>query len=353
MTYHYGRHGGHEPLRAVISDDGGATWREAAADFPLIEPSPAGRGNALDFSSGIMGTLRDGTTCWIDHDTVEAAQRWKDRSSGPYHEVNQQENPTFQWRRWASNGESFEKFTFKVDGLPFARASYQCYASLLELDDGDFLTALEWASVLPESEWKVEPGGRVRKLVFGTFIVRSPDRGRSWEFVTAFDPREVKPTYGVSDYSVDEGFDEADLTVAADGGILCVMRTGSYSPMYQSRSGDGGRTWSVPQPVGWQGVKPRLRLLPSGVLACAAGRGSYGHPQITHVMLSLDGTGTHREAPFAFHTGPGCSYTSTMLRDGKIHVVYSHSDFTRELGWGKLPSQAIRRAVLDVRVEDL
>ncbi len=25
MTYHYGRHGGHEPLRAVISDDGGAT----------------------------------------------------------------------------------------------------------------------------------------------------------------------------------------------------------------------------------------------------------------------------------------------------------------------------------------
>ncbi len=67
-------------------------------------------------------------------------------------------------------------------------------------------------------------------------------------------------------------------------------------------------------------------------------------------MLSLNGSGEHWEYPFAFHTGPGCSYTQTMQRDGKLHVIYSHSDFTRPFGTYDLPVQAIRRAVLDIRV---
>ena len=65
-------------------------------------------------------------------------------------------------------------------------------------------------------------------------------------------------------------------------------------------------------------------------------------------MLSLDGTGRHWEPPFCFHTGPGCSYTSTMQRDGKLHVIYSASDFTRDMGTHGLPKQAIRRAVLSI-----
>jgi len=70
------------------------------------------------------------------------------------------------------------------------------------------------------------------------------------------------------------------------------------------------------------------------------------------VMLSLDGRGEHWEYPFAFHTGPGCSYTSAMQRDGKLHVIYSHSDFTRPFGTHHLPSQTIKRAVIDVRLEE-
>jgi hypothetical protein len=41
-----------------------------------------------------------------------------------------------------------------------------------------------------------------------------------------------------------------------------------------------------------------------------------------------------------------------MQRDGKLHVVYSHSDFTREFGTHDLPSQTIRRAVLDVQLQE-
>ena len=359
MTIHRARHGtearlaasGVDPYPAFISEDAGAAWHEAPPDFPLItRDARTGLANE-NFDSGAFGYLRDGTIGRIDHCTQLYHETGYDPDKGHYHEQFQEEDPTFRWHRWERDGTPIESFTFKVSGIPWQRASYQSYARLLELDDGDLLTALEWAVILPREQWTVGSRGRPWKYRFGVFIVRSSDRGRSWDFVTVFDPEEVKPAYGIGDRPVDEGFDEADLAVLPNGDLLCMMRTGSYSPMFQSRSTDGGHTWSTPQNIGWQGVKPRLELLPSGVLACVAGRGAYGHPQVTHVMLSLDGTGEHWEYPFAFHTGPGCSYTTTMQRDGKLHVAYSHADFTREFGTHGLPSQTIRRVVLDVRLE--
>ena len=352
LTYHLGRHGGHEPLQTVVSDDAGATWREAPADHPLIAIQPETGNNVLDFASGVHGYLKDGTIVHIDHDTVELARVWKDRASGSYHEIGQVENPTFRLRRWSKQGEVLGTHEFKVRNLPFKHASYQSYSSLLELGNGDFLTALEWVDLLPEDEWIIDSRGRTHNFRIGVFIVRSSDQGKTWDFVTKFDAGELKPVYGPADRPVDEGFDEADLVVTADGNLLCVMRTGSYSPMFQSRSTDGGHTWSTPESTGWQGVKPRLTLMPGGLLACAAGRGAYGHPQVTHVTLSLDGNGEHWETPFAFHTRGGCSYTSTMVRDNRLHVVYSNSDFTREMGTIGLPSQQILRAVINIQATD-
>jgi len=352
LTYHLGRHGGHEPLQTVVSDDAGSTWHEAPTDHPLIDRHPATERNILDFSSGVLGYPKDGSIVRIDHDTVELAQSWRDRTSGSYHEVGQVENPTFRFRRWSKQGDVIGAHDFKVRGLPFKRASYQSYSSLIELENGNYLTALEWVDILPEDQWTIDGRGRTRNTRIGVFIVRSTNQGETWEYVQKFDAGEVMPAYGPGDRSVDEGFDEADLAITRSGDILCVMRTGSYSPMFQSRSTDGGHTWSTPTNTGWQGVKPRLTLLPNGVLACAAGRGSYGHPQVTHVMLSLDGNGKHWEWPFAFHTRGGCSYTSRMYRDDRLHIVYSDSDFTRELGTVGLPSQQILRAVVDVRASN-
>ena len=351
MTFHRGRHGGEEPLDQVVSDDGGASWRDAPADFPLIAQGPASGRNELDFTAGVLGYLRDGTIAHIAHNIEEVAGRWTDRTSGPFHVVNQVDDPTFRWRRWSRSGEPVESFTFKVAGLPWDMASYQSYSSLVELENGDLMTALEATVGPPEELPAPGPDGRVRyRFDFVTFIVRSTNRGRSWTYVAKLDPKEVEPVYGVQDRGVDEGFVEADMALLPNGHVICVMRTGSYSPMFQSRSVDGGQTWSTPVSTGWAGVKPRLRVLPEGVLACASGRGAYGHPQVTQVALSLDGAGEHWEAPFAFHTGPGCSYTTTTDRDGELHVVYSHSDFTRELGYHGLATQAIKRVVINVRV---
>ena len=352
LFYSRSRHGGEhqateDPGQIIESTDDGETWHPAPADFALVSRDPVS-GRKSDGFGGSLGYLNDGTIVHIGHNTQLTHDIGYDRAGGHFHEQFQQDDPTFRFQRASADGRLLETKNFKVAAMPWGRASYQAYSSILELDGSDLLAAMEWVKMLPESEWRHMPKGRIWKYLFGVFIVRSTDGGTTWECVTQFDPAEVKPAYGLADKPVEEGFNEADMRVLPNGDVLCVFRTGSYSPMWQARSRDGGRTWSAPEPTGWQSVKPRLQVLPNGVLACSSGRGAYGHPQVTHVMLSLDGTAEYWEAPFCFHTGPGCSYTTSMVRDGKLHVIYSDSDFTRDMGTHGLPRQAIRRAVLDV-----
>ena len=130
-------------------------------------------------------------------------------------------------------------------------------------------------------------------------VLRSRDKGRHWEYLAtvAYDPH--LPT---------EGFTEPVLTQLAQGDLLVVMRTEGHQPLMQSRSFNGGRTWTPPQPTGVAGVAPDLHLLSNGVLAC-----SYGRPG-NNLMFSADGTGrvwTHHTALFDYGAAPHSSgYTS-------------------------------------------
>ena len=67
-------------------------------------------------------------------------------------------------------------------------------------------------------------------------------------------------------------------------------------------------------------------------------------------MFSIDGTGEHWEYPLAFHTGPGCSYTSNLERGGKLYVAYSHSSFTKGSGSYDFNKHMIKWAVIDVQL---
>lgn len=333
----------HEPVYDVYSNNGGQSWQDPPEGMEF--------GGGIPHGGGALGYLRDNTIVRMEHHTAEASRRKWDKHAGPFHLVMQEDDPTFQLRHWHADGKAIESVDFKVAGLPWGTASYQTYATVLDLTNGDLLAAIEAQVGPPTKTGERRADGRPHwKIDMATSIIRSHDRGKTWGHVTAFRPEDHDLVYGVEDRPVDEGFTEADLVVASNEDILCVTRTGSHSPLWQIRSTDGGHTWGTPEPLGWQGVKPRLNLLPNGVLACASGRGSYGHPQVTYVTLSLDGTGQHWEAPFCFHTGPGCSYTSTFIRNNDLHVVYSHSDFTHPLGTHKLPSQRIRRAVINVGV---
>ena len=319
LPYGRGRHTGDETRPVAISHDFGATWVDLPPDHPMADNLE---------TSGVLGYLRDGTIAYIDVFPVNV--KWS-RADGPYHRVAKVKDPIFRLRRFSKQAELLEDSTFKVLNLPWETASYELYGTLLELENGDLLTA--FLGMPSETRYNSTD-----------FIARSTDGGKTFEHVCTLNPEIDGKPVG------EGGLSEPDMAVLANGDILCIMRTGSGSPMYQCRSTDGGRTWSEPVSVGWPGVKPHLRLLANGILACTSGRGVYGHPQVTFAMFSLDGTGEVWEHPFVFHTGPGCSYTSNMERDGKFYVVYSRSSFTEPADTYGLPYHAIKWVVLNLEI---
>lgn len=104
-------------------------------------------------------------------------------------------------------------------------------------------------------------------------------------------------------------FNEAALQQAADGSLVAVLRHdgGRYSTLHQSRSTDGGRTWSPPAGLRFaghdcvvRGVAPRLLLMPGGALVLSAGRPD------NWLAISPDGLGHEWREPWVtFHNRDG------------------------------------------------
>ena len=320
LPYGRGRHGGAESRLAAISEDGGRTWADCPPESPW---------NDNVQTSGILGYLADGTIAYIDVFPLEMGT-WKGAASPWYRQ--HVADPSWRLRRFSSAGDLLEDTTFHVAGLPWPAAAYYCYGDLLDFGGGELFAAL--GVQVPDD---VPEAGGIR---ITTFFVRSRDNGRSFEYLSHIPPELDGEPFGP------EGFNEPTLARLPDGELLCVLRTGGASPLHQVRSADGGRTWSTPVSLGWPGAKPALRRLGNGALACSSGRGKYGHPQVTHVLFSIDGRGECWETPFVFHTGPGCSYTSSLERNGLLYVAYSDSSFTRPRESYGTSSQSIRWAVL-------
>lgn len=118
-------------------------------------------------------------------------------------------------------------------------------------------------------------------------LLTSTDRGINWTLraTIAFDP-------GLSGDPRYEGFDEAAIERVADGSLLAVMRTGSFQPMYVSRSTDNGFHWTTPTPLRAgpaaltvTGIYPTLLPMPSGKLVLSIGRPGQS------LLISNDGNG--------------------------------------------------------------
>ena len=112
------------------------------------------------------------------------------------------------------------------------------------------------------------------------WVVGSDDRGKTWK------------TLGTPGYWPElgpEGMGEPGMTELANGDLLMLLRNGEWGePIFQTRSTDGGRTWSKPKTLPATGVWPTPCLLSNGMLVVAVGR---GRPPHYHLWVSPDGRG--------------------------------------------------------------
>ena len=152
--------------------------------------------------------------------------------------------------------------------------------------------------------WKYVPELGMYK--YRSWVVGSTDRGRTWK------------TLGSPGYCDDlgpEGFCEPGIAELANGDLLMLFRNGEGGlPCFQSRSGDGGLTWSAPEKLKSTGCAPQPLLMSNGLLVASHGRPEY------YLWVSPDGEG--RTWTSRTLIGDGFGYTSIVEdRPGELVFV--------------------------------
>jgi len=180
------------------------------------------------------------------------------------------------------------------------------------------------------------PGGDLLATLYGdlkgdsqyrTMIVRSTDRGRSWQYhaSVAYQPNDPDPQL-VGQFC---GFCEPSLALLANGQLLCVMRTqgyeipNEYRPIYASWSDDLGKTWSKPKPTNphLMNISPTLAVLDNGVVVC-----QYGRPGF-HLVFSTDHGHTWRDRiSFSHLPEPIITGQFDVVKNGPNRLVAIGSD---------------------------
>lgn len=153
-------------------------------------------------------------------------------------------------------------------------------------------------------------------------LYESFDDGRTWEKISEI-PLPDKSTY-------DQVF-EPHIAELADGTLVSALRV-HYNPdapdlsTFFTTSKDGGKTWSLPHPLGIEGIPPHLIPLSDGGLLCAVGKRI--EPFSIWGFISYDGFETISKKIClsnitARHGGVDLGYpASVQLKDGSIVTVY-------------------------------
>jgi len=182
---------------------------------------------------------------------------------------------------------------------------------MLELGDGTLIASgYGWWSGDEEYSMLEKYVPEMNMYKTRAWVIASTDGGRTWQ---ARGTPEYWPELGP------EGMGEPGMVQLANGDLLMVLRNGEWGePVFQTRSPDGGRTWSSPEKLPATGVWPTPCLMSNGLLVLAVGR---GRPPHYHLWVSPDGRGETWTSRTLVGEG-GKGYASALeVAPGKL--VYS------------------------------
>jgi photosystem II stability/assembly factor-like uncharacterized protein len=98
--------------------------------------------------------------------------------------------------------------------------------------------------------------------------------------------------------------------------MMAILRTLSFGPLLQTRSNDGGKTWTPVTPLEEGSVSPDMVYMSNGVLAC-----SYGRPG-SNLMFSTD-RGKTWDHHLVISDAKGFNYTAIReVRPGRLLYVH-------------------------------
>ena len=321
--------GGKKP--AIRSTDAGNTWK------------PHKPAAALNFDGPIV-QLRDGTVLALAFHAVPI----KDRP-GWFEVPRWESDDNWQTVRGPHKGQAHipEAAPGYDDGGKMTGREY-IHGNIVELPD-DSLLATAYGYFKADLR-AGETAGRIGSL--RSFLIKSSDRGKTWYYLSTIASVDMITDARLKKH-LHEGFDEPTMARLADGTLICVMRVGTYSgtapasdsyhdlsntilrkgkycgpgsrktsPLYQTISTDGGKTWSKPAPMKQAcGACPRLLLLSNDVLALGYGR--IRRPtQDDNIIFSTDGGKTWTRETCIFQ-GLSSGYTNMVeIEPGKILYVF-------------------------------
>ena len=226
--------------------------------------------------------------------------------------------------RWASPLEYLGYSTSSIT-LPWSIGSMHAERRIVKMPDGRFLLTVQ--------------GIKQGDTRWGTFVIHSTDQGQTWSYLSTVSFDQSVGT---------EGYNEPVIVLLPNGNLLCLMRTGSPAPMYQSISSDGGYTWTTPVQVADSGVYPEAIVLQDGTLVVSSGR-----PGV-YLMVDFTGTGSAWQQIRLYDGGPypywgggydddtGCSYTSLAeVQPNVVMLFYTESGLSGQ----DLPDYALPNTI--------